>query len=97
VRPNVVNLTAAYRDYLNRGHGFGRRDLAIGDLVNFNPHIHALVADGVFRPSGTFRVLPSLTAPALAEILLDKVLPCCARKAASTRGCQKHKTRNTRT
>jgi len=29
-----------------------------GDLVTFNPHIHALVADGVFLPSGTFRVLP---------------------------------------
>ncbi len=31
-----------------------------GDLVTFNPHIHALVADGVFLPSGTFRVLPPL-------------------------------------
>lgn len=29
-----------------------------GDLVTFNPHIHALVADGVFLPSGTFQVLP---------------------------------------
>jgi hypothetical protein len=28
-----------------------------GDLVTFNP-IHALVADGVFLPSGTCRVLP---------------------------------------
>ena len=27
-----------------------------GDLVTFNPHIHALVADGVFLPSCTFRV-----------------------------------------
>jgi hypothetical protein len=26
-----------------------------GDLVTFNPHIHALVADGVFLPSGTLR------------------------------------------
>ena len=31
-----------------------------GDLVTFNLHIHALVADGVFLPSGTFRVLPPL-------------------------------------
>ncbi len=30
-----------------------------GDLVTFNPHIHALVADGVFLPSGTFRVMPA--------------------------------------
>jgi hypothetical protein len=33
-----------------------------GDLVTFNPHIHALVAEGVFLPSGTFQVLPSLPA-----------------------------------
>ncbi len=45
-----------------------------GDLVTFNPHIHALVADGVFMPSGTFRVLPPLPADALAEALRHKVL-----------------------
>ncbi len=27
-----------------------------GDLVTFNPHIHVLVADGVFLPSGMFKV-----------------------------------------
>jgi len=32
-----------------------------GDLVTFNPHIHALVAGGVFLPSGTFRLLPRLS------------------------------------
>ena len=31
-----------------------------GDLVTFNPHIHALAADGVFYPSGSFRVLDYL-------------------------------------
>ncbi len=35
---------------------------------------HALVADGVFLPSGTFRVLPPLPADALAEALRHKVL-----------------------
>jgi hypothetical protein len=45
-----------------------------GDLVTFNPHIHALVADGVFMPSGTFRVLPPLPADVLAEALRHKVL-----------------------
>ncbi len=29
-----------------------------GDLVNFIPHIHALVTDGVFKNNGVFRVMP---------------------------------------
>ena len=40
-----------------------------GDLVTFNPHIHALVADGVFLPSGTFRLLPPLPEAALWTML----------------------------
>jgi hypothetical protein len=45
-----------------------------GDLVTFNPHIHALVADGVFLPCGTFRVLPPLPEAALREALRRKLL-----------------------
>lgn len=45
-----------------------------GDLVTFNPHIHALVADGVFLPSGAFRVLPPLPEPSLCEALRHRVL-----------------------
>jgi hypothetical protein len=45
-----------------------------GDLVTFNPHIHALVAEGVFLPSGTFQVLPSLPAAVLREGLRHKLL-----------------------
>lgn len=45
-----------------------------GDLVTFNPHIHALVADGVFLPSGAFRLLPPLPETALCEALRHKVL-----------------------
>ena len=29
-----------------------------GDLVNFNPHLHVLAADGVFGADGTFSALP---------------------------------------
>lgn len=45
-------------------HGTARQPAFIlylqtcGDPVTFNPHIHALVADGVFLPSGTFPVEP---------------------------------------
>ena len=45
-----------------------------GDLVTFNPNIHALVADGVFLPSGTFQVLPPLPEDAFREALRHKVL-----------------------
>ena len=34
-----------------------------GDLVNFNPPVHALVADGVFEASGRF--LPLLSSSAM--------------------------------
>jgi hypothetical protein len=42
--------------------------------VTFNPHIHALVDDGVFLPSSTFRVLPPLPEAALREALRSKVM-----------------------
>ncbi len=44
-----------------------------GDLVTFNPHIHALVADGVFLPSGVFKVLPPLPEAALRDALRHRV------------------------
>ena len=33
---------------------------AFGDLLTFNPHIHVLAADGVFRADGAFVVLPTI-------------------------------------
>ena len=45
-----------------------------GDLVTFNPHINAVVADGVFLPSETFRVLPPLPEAALREALRHQLL-----------------------
>lgn len=32
-----------------------------GDLLNFNPHVHALAAAGVFRADGGFVELPPIT------------------------------------
>jgi len=29
-----------------------------GDYPRFHPHLHAIVADGLFRPNGTFYCLP---------------------------------------
>ena len=36
------------------------KDIKFGDLVNFNPHIHVLAADGAFDPEGGFTVLPPI-------------------------------------
>ncbi|MGH6693618.1 MAG: transposase [Gammaproteobacteria bacterium] len=38
-----------------------------GDLVNFNPHLHVLAADGAFLPGGHFVALPRVPASLLAE------------------------------
>ena len=38
-----------------------------GDLVNFNPHLHVLAADGAFLPGGRFVALPRVPAHLLAE------------------------------
>jgi hypothetical protein len=51
-----------------------------GDLVNFNPHVHALVVDGVFEASGRFIPLPLIPEALLAERLRRKVLGLLVRR-----------------
>jgi len=53
-----------------------------GDLVNFNPHVHALVADGVFEASGRFVALPPVPEALLAERLRHQVLGLLVRREA---------------
>jgi len=55
----------------------------LGDLANFNPHVHALVADGVFEDSGRFVPLPPIPEALLAERLRREVpgLLCPQRSA----------------
>ena len=53
-----------------------------GDLVNFNPHVHALVADGVFEASGRFIPLPPIPEALLAERLRREVLSLSIRSSA---------------
>jgi len=40
---------------------------SFGDLVNFNPHLHVLAADGVLFPDGAFVALPPVPEGLLAE------------------------------
>ena len=49
-----------------------------GDLVNFNPHIHVLAADGAFDADGGFRVLPPI--PRLEPLFRKGVLALLRRE-----------------
>ena len=49
----------------------GCSDMSEGPSANL---AHVLVADGVFLPSGTFRVLPPLSEDTLREALRHEVL-----------------------
>ena len=40
----------------------------------FHPHIHAIVADGLFRKTGTFYVMPDVDLKPLEEIFHQKIL-----------------------
>jgi hypothetical protein len=51
-----------------------------GDLVNFNPHVHALAADGVFEASGRFIPLPPVPEALLAARLRREVLGLLVRR-----------------
>jgi len=45
-----------------------------GDLVTFNPHIHVLAADGLFRADGVFVALPAIPVKLLEQGFRSEVL-----------------------
>ena len=62
-------LTQNYKEILTDSTpGFITFVQTFGDLVTFNPHIHVLCADGVFKTNGVFRVLP----PPPIELLVEQ-------------------------
>jgi hypothetical protein len=74
-------LAQAYGAALPRARpGFILFVQTFGDLVNFNPHVHALVADGVFEASGRFIPLPPIPEALLAERLRREVLGLLVRR-----------------
>ncbi len=76
-------LTQAYGAAHPRAHpGFILFVQTFGDLVNFNPHVHALVADGVFEASGRFVPLPPVPEALLAGRLRHEVLALLVRREA---------------
>lgn len=68
-------LKLNYREVLKEGDpGFITFVQTFGDLVTFNPHIHVLCADGVFKHNGVFRVLPPPPVELLEEQFRHDVL-----------------------
>jgi len=51
-----------------------------GDLVNFHPHLHARVTDGVFTPTGWFVAFPKIDLYALEHLFRHRVLRMLLRE-----------------
>jgi hypothetical protein len=70
-------LTRFFRIILGKKQGIPGIALAIqtfGDYGKWHPHVHALVADGLFTESGFFYVVPRVDIRPLAEIFRASVL-----------------------
>jgi hypothetical protein len=53
-----------------------------GDLVTFNPHIHVLAADGLFRADGVFVALPAVPVELLEQGFPSQVLKLLVAEGA---------------
>lgn len=51
-----------------------------GDFARFHPHLHAIVADGLFRPNGVFHVAPARSTQPLEELFRAGVLRMLGRE-----------------
>jgi len=51
-----------------------------GEYMDFHPHLHALVADGLFMQSGLFYVLPKVSLKPLEELFRVRVITFLAEK-----------------
>jgi Putative transposase len=51
-----------------------------GDLVNFHPHLHALVTDGAFTPAGWFVAFPKIDLYTLEHLFRHRVLHMLLRQ-----------------
>ena len=51
-----------------------------GDLVNFHPHLHALVTDGVLTPSGCFVAFPKIGPYALEHLFRHRIIRMLLRE-----------------
>ena len=71
------SLTIFFRTALNLDDGIPGMVMVIhtfGDYARWHPHIHVLIADGLFRKNGVFYVMPRIALQPLQEIFRAKVL-----------------------
>jgi ribosomal protein S27E len=71
------SLKTFFQKVLNKKHGILGITLAIqtfGDYAKWHPHLHALVADGLFTESGYFYVMPKVYLQPLVKLFRAEVL-----------------------
>ena len=65
------SLTLFFRTALNLEDGIPAMVMVIhtfGDYARWHPHIHVLIADGLFRKNGVFYVMPRVDLKPLKEL-----------------------------
>lgn len=55
-----------------------------GEALNFNPHLHGMLANGLFMPDGTFKPFDTLDCNALCATFCDRVLAALHKKELIT-------------
>jgi Zn finger protein HypA/HybF involved in hydrogenase expression len=71
------------RTALNLPDGVSGAVMAIhtfGEYLDFHPHLHALVADGLFARSGMFHVMPEVSLAPLEELFRSRVIRFLVKK-----------------
>ena len=69
-------ITASWVDKIKERIGLQ----TYGDFLNFNPHLHAIAADGFFHDDGSFRSAPGFLLEDLEGIFQYEVLKICSGK-----------------
>lgn len=73
----TTSLTIFFQTVLKKKYGIPGIALTIqsfGDYTKWHPHLHALIADGLFTESGYFYVMPKVDLQPLAELFRASVL-----------------------
>jgi Zn finger protein HypA/HybF involved in hydrogenase expression len=72
-----ATIKEIYQAALKRDNAFPGVVMSIqtfGDLVNFHPHLHALVTEGCFNEKGEFFSVPRISPMAIQKLFCHKVL-----------------------
>jgi hypothetical protein len=84
--PEQVNawFTGIYQEMSSGKKKNGTRKImaihTFGEYLDFHPHLHALVADGLFTRSGMFHVMPELSLAPLEELFRARVISFLVKK-----------------